>query len=134
MADTQQSPMTPPPATETGTINGRPDDMMAYGDALMTAKASVGVPQLAPPEETFAAAEEGISAWLTNRKILGLWTNSANKNSWIRIQGVGWRKLFNASETAVVCMTMLAAHARAEKRAVNARIEADNRVHELYVW
>lgn len=134
MADSQQTPAAPPP-TEAPLVNGRPDETMVFGDALVTEAIHSGVPLLTPPEETLATeAEEGISAWLTNKKILGLWTNSANKNSWISIQGVGWRKLFNASETAVVTMTMLAAHARAENRTVNIRVEADNLVHELYVW
>ena len=73
-------------------------------------------------------------AWLTNRKVLRLWTNSANKNSWINIQGIGWKRLFTGSDTTVVCMTMLAAHARTAGRNVNVRLEADDMVHEIYVW
>ncbi len=96
---------------------------------------TAGVPQLAPPEEVLTAgADEGVTAWLTNRKILALWTNSANKNSYINIQGIGWRRLFPGSDATVVCMSMMAAHARAEGRNVNVRIEGDNLVHELYVW
>lgn len=135
MADTQQAPGAPPHTAETDSLNGRPEDTMVIGPSVETETAFSGGPQLAPPEETLAvAAEEGIGAWLTNKKIVRLWTNSSNKNAWIGIKDVGWRKLFNANESTVVCMTMLAAHARAENRNVNVRIESDNLVHEIYVW
>lgn len=133
MADTKQTPMTPPPAAEAAAADGRPDAAMALNGEVTTAPA--GTPQQTPPEETAAlGADEGITVWISNRKVMGLWTNSANKNSWINIQGLGWRKIYPGSETAVVSMTMMAAHARAENRNVNVRVDDDNAVHEIYVW
>ena len=82
----------------------------------------------------YLSGDTGITAWLSNKKIVGVWSNASNKNSWINIQGLGWRRLFTGSETVVTCMTMLAAHARAENRNVNVRLEADNMIHEIYVW
>jgi hypothetical protein len=134
MPNTKQKPVTLPPTEGTVTVEGRPDESIGLPGADVI-EAVTGVPQLIPPEETVTiGADEGITAWLTNRKILGLWTNSAPKNSWINIQGLGWKRLFTGSDTTVVCMTMLAAHAREAGRNVNVRIEADNMVHEIYVW
>lgn len=134
MPNTTKKPATLPPAEGAVMGEGRPSD--SFGLPSSDVKEATGVPQLAPPEEVVetAAADEGITAWLTDRKILGLWSNSANKNSWINVQGLGWRRLFTGSETAVTCMTMLAAHARAENRNVNLRLETDNMIHEIYVW
>ena len=133
MPNTTKKPVTLPPSEGGVMGEGKPSD--SFGPPGSGVKEAVGVPQLTPPEEVeAAAAEEGITAWLTDRKILGLWSNSANKNSWINVQGLGWRRLFTGSETAVTCMTMLAAHARAAGRNVNVRLEADNMIHEIYVW
>ena len=133
MPNSTKKPVTLP-AAETGTVGaGMPSD--SFGLSVTDVLEAAGMPQLTPPEEiATAGADEGITAWLTNRKILRLWTNSANKNSWINIQGIGWKRLFAGSDTTVVCMTMLAAHARAANRNVNLRLEADNMVHEIYVW
>lgn len=134
MPNTKQKPVTLPPTEGAVTVEGRPDESIGLPGADVI-EAVAGMPQLVPPEETVTiGTDEGITAWLTNRKILGLWTNSSPKNSWINIEGLGWRRLFAGSDTTVVCMTMLAAHAREAGRNVNVRIEADNMVHEIYVW
>jgi hypothetical protein len=117
------------PPTVTG--DGAPSDAFAE-EAADTLTVEVG-PTLTPPAEAGAGAE-GISAWLNNTRIVRLWSNGANMNSWISIEGVGWRRLHPANESAVVAMTMMAAHARAHNRLVNVRIEPDNQVHEIYVW
>jgi len=132
MPNSTNNPVTVPPSEALGGGAGMPSD--SFGLAGSDVIEPAGTPQLTPPSEVATAADEGITAWLTNRKILRLWTNSANKNSWINIQGIGWKRFFTGSESAVVCMTMLAAHARAGGRNVNVRLEADDLVHEIYVW
>lgn len=109
---------------------GSPSEAFSASIASTTAAASP--PQLIPPEET--AADTGITAWLSNKKIVGVWSNASNKNSWINVQGAGWRRIHPASENAVVAMTMLASHARADDRTCSVRVESDNHVHEIYVW
>ncbi|MDJ0952856.1 MAG: hypothetical protein QNJ81_04195 [Acidimicrobiia bacterium] len=132
MPNTTQKPIVLPPTEDGAASEGMPSDSFELpGEG---ASQAAGVPQLTPPEEVESAVgDDGITAWLTNRKIVGLWSNSANKNSWIRIAALGWRRLAG-SETAVTCMTMLAAHARAENRNVNVRLETDGMIHEMYVW
>ena len=134
MPNTKQKPVKLPPTEGAVTVEGRPDESIGLPGADLI-DTIAGVPQLTPPEETVTiGADEGVTAWLTNRKVLGLWSNSSPKNSWISIQGLGWKRLFAGSDTTVACMTMLAAHAREAGRNVNVRIETDNMVHEIYVW
>jgi hypothetical protein len=125
---TQTEPQLGALATET--TAGSPSE--AFSDSIASTTAAASPPQLIPPEET--AADTGITAWLSNKKIVGVWSNASNKNSWINVQGTGWRRIHPASENAVVAMTMLASHARADDRTCSVRVESDNHVHEIYVW
>jgi hypothetical protein len=125
---TQTEPQLGALATET--TAGSPSE--AFSDSIASTTSAASPPQLIPPEET--AADTGITAWLPNKKIVGVWSNASNKNSWINVQGTGWRRIHPASENAVVAMTMLASHARADDRTCSVRVESDNHVHEIYVW
>ena len=48
--------------------------------------------------------------------------------------GVGWVKLANNSDSAIVALTMLGANAKLTQGAVNYRQESDAMIHEMYVW
>jgi len=76
----------------------------------------------------------GIAAWLNNKKINGLWSINQNRNSWIGVSGIGWKKLANNSDSAIVALTMLSAHALEKGSVVNYREESDGMIHEIYVW
>lgn len=92
-------------------------------------------PTLLPPmEEAAAAADEGISAWHNGKKITALWSNSAPRNGFIAVPGMGWKKLSNANDSSFLNMVMMASHAEQTNANVNIRIEADGMVHEIYVW
>jgi hypothetical protein len=92
-------------------------------------------PTLVPPgEHEAAAAERAATEWLSDKKIEALWSDSTNCNSWIAIPGLGWKKLFSGNESALVNMTLMAAHAEQTNASVNIRVEADGMVHEIYVW
>jgi hypothetical protein len=47
---------------------------------------------------------------------------------------VGWKKLANNSDSAIVALTVLSASARQTQTQVNYRDEADGMIHEMYVW
>lgn len=92
-------------------------------------------PRLAPPTETSAEATgEGITAWHNDKKIVALWSNSSPRNAFISVPGMGWKKLANTNDSSFVNMTMLASHAEQTGANVNLRVEADEMVHEIYVW
>jgi hypothetical protein len=71
-------------------------------------------------------------AWHNGKKVTALWVNDERSNSWGYIDGA-WRKYENAQDTACTNFTIVCAHAKADNRNVNARIEND-RLKEIYVW
>lgn len=76
----------------------------------------------------------GITAWNNNKQITALWSINQNRNSWVGVSGIGWKKLANNSDSAIVALTMLSAHARDTGSVVNCRDESDGMIHEMYVW
>lgn len=75
-----------------------------------------------------------ITAWQNNKKINALWCICENRNSWIGVQGIGWKKLADNSDSAIVALTKLSAHAFEKGSVVNYREESDAKIHEMYVW
>lgn len=116
----------------------------AYASSAATLTPPSGARQtLSPPSGTQAAPTlpitgtgrgAGVSAWQNDKRIDALWTLSEDRNSWMGVATIGWRKIAPGSETSLVAMTMLAAHARCTNAPINYRDESDNLVHELYVW
>lgn len=81
-------------------------------------------------------AVDGIveTGWLSNVKILGLWTNNADRNAYVYVsEGIGWRKLSDASdETHLNMLTQLAA-SKAADRPVSLYQE-NGIIKEIYAW
>jgi hypothetical protein len=71
-------------------------------------------------------------AWLNGKKVTALWANEEESNAWGWIDGA-WRKFQDSHADACTNFTILAAHAKAQNRDVNVRVE-DDRVKEMYVW
>jgi hypothetical protein len=80
------------------------------------------------------AVGSGVTAWLNDRRVSGLWGINQNRNSWVFVTGVGWKKLANNSDSAVVALTVLAASAKQTQTGYSYREEADGMIHESYVW
>lgn len=106
------------------------------GAAIQTTRAaSVSAEmQSAPTLPSSGGAVAGVAAWQSNKTVDSLWTINQDRNSWVGIASIGWKKLSAPSETAVVGLTMLMAHARATGSPVTYRDESDNLIHEVYVW
>src|SRR4051812_21263021 len=51
---------------------------------------------------------EAIAVWNDNQTVGGLWCINQDKNSWIWVNNVGWKKLSTASDSGVVALTLLA--------------------------
>jgi C1A family cysteine protease len=66
-------------------------------------------------------AIEGIKrqGWQNGKKIVGLWAINENRNAWVLVSGLGWRKLANNHNSVVVDLMIEAAHAKAHNRNVN---------------
>ncbi len=136
-ASAPAGPTEPPPATTRAATGGCGcgGDSGAGAGAAPGGFAGIGsgdaAPAIRPPEEGLGA---GITAWLSDKRITGVWSINQNRNSWVHVNGVGWRKLANNSDTAVVALTVLGSHARQTQTRVDYREEADGLLHEMYVW
>ncbi len=121
--------------SESEVSGSRPEDISTE-DVAMTAELSNDEsPQLLPPEETVDEAfGAGYTAWQNGKKITATWCNNDNRNSWVNIPGLGWKKLADGSDTTVVALTMLAAHAKQLNRNVNAYVGDDNKISQMYVF
>jgi hypothetical protein len=89
-------------------------------------------PTLVPPQSVSVSASA--TAWANDARVNALWSIAENRNAWVGVADVGWRKLANNSDTAIVALTMLAAHARETQSSYAYREEADGMIHECYIW
>jgi len=115
-------------------VDSRPQDTLSD---LASSAGSAGdsAPSLPPPQAAASGTSGGgITAWNNDKRVNGLWAINQNRNSWVSITAVGWKKLANNSDSAVVALTILGAHARNTQTPVNYRDEADGMIHEMYVW
>jgi hypothetical protein len=89
-------------------------------------------PTLEPPAE---ALQRGISGtWVTNKKVNALWSINQNRNSWASIDGIGWKKFANNSDSAIMAFSILAANAKQTQGVTNYREESNGMIYEMYVW
>jgi hypothetical protein len=108
---------------------------MNMGDSSVASTVTIsGMGDAAPSLQVIDAAITGIAAWQNNKKVTSLWSINQNRNSWINFEGIGWRKLANNSDSAIVALSVLGAHAKEKGSPVNYREENDGMIHEIYVW
>lgn len=93
-------------------------------------------PTMTPPSEVLGeeGLSEGITAWHNSKKVTAMWANASARNAFASVAGLGWKKLSNANDSSFLALTMLASSAEQTNATCNLRIEADNEVHEIYVW
>ena len=107
--------------------------------AMMAAALAAGVAspppgQAAPSLPLASVAARGVSLWQQNKKVSALWSINQDRNSWVGVDGIGWKKLANSNDSSVVALTLLATHAREKDAAVSYREESDGMIYEMYVW
>ncbi len=81
-------------------------------------------------------AVDGIveTGWLSNVKILGLWTNNADRNAYVYVsEGIGWRRLSDASDQANLDMLIQLGASKAADHAVSLYQE-NGVIKEVYAW
>ena len=75
--------------------------------------------------------------WQNGKKITGLWVIDQNRNGWVYVSGLGWRRLAHGSDSEFLAMMTACAHAKADNRNVNFRevgVGGNIEIHEIYVW
>jgi hypothetical protein len=132
--------LTPPPA---GTISdldvpgtSAPTDVSDEQIAALVAESTpLAGPTMLPPAAAAAGiAGVGAPIWRSSVKIDALWIVDEPRNAWVRIVGVGWRKIHNGRDGAFQALTTLASQAHQTSRPVNLREEADGMIYEIYLW
>jgi hypothetical protein len=111
-----------------------PEGVAVTSSADSDSSALAGAGDAAPSIKAPDGVTAGITAWQNNKRINGLWSINQNRNSHVSISGIGWKKLVNNSDSAIVALTMLSAHAREKDSPVNYREEGDGMIYEMYVW
>ena len=115
-------------------MGSKPRELSADEHAL-TASGAAGtasVPTAQPPAQAGGAG--GVTAWQGDKRVGALFSISENRNSWVMIQDIGWRKLANNSDSAIVALNLFAAHAKQTQCRFDYREEADGMIHEVYIW
>jgi hypothetical protein len=142
--ETEARPTESPPQGGAGAGNGGaaagavapPRELSDLAGDLIAGAAAAGVepaPTLQPPAAA-GAAGDGIGLWVTNKQIDALYATYGARFSWMHVAGSVWRRFSPASDSGVAALALLAAHARDRGRPVSYREEADQLVHEMYVW
>ena len=127
-----QMPQAGQESSEVVGSQSKPQDLSTLDVTAAMAASGASAPVLEPP--VAVKSQEVMGAWLNDKRISGTWCINQNRNVYVAITGVGWKKLANNSDSAIVALTMLGAHARQMNSPLNYREEADGMIHEMYVW
>src|SRR5262245_49744920 len=127
-------PTQSPPGQSTGAAAmgaSRPRELSPEEQAL-TAGQGIGAsaPSAMPP----AQAAAGATVWQSDKRVSALYSINQNRNSWVLVQDIGWKKLANTSDSSVVALSILSASAKQTQTRYDYREEADGMIHEIYVW
>lgn len=140
MANSRKSPTLKPPETGTTSEVDVPgtSSPTTVSDEQIAALVAESTPQAGPtvlPPTVAVEVEEGVGAtWRNNVKIDALWSIDETRNAWVRVVGVGWRKIYSGRDGAFQALATLAAQARQTGRPVNLREEPDGMIYEIYLW
>ena len=74
------------------------------------------------------------TVWQRGKRVTAVWSKNENRNSWVAIVGVGWKKLSDASDSANIALTVLTSQALQTTANIDYREETDGMIHEIYVW
>jgi hypothetical protein len=102
--------------------------------ALVGESTPLAGPTTRPPAVDADAAAAVTASWLNNVRIDALWSIDETRNAFVRVVGVGWRKIYNGRDGAFQALMTLASQARQTNSAVNLREEADGMIYEIYLW
>ena len=138
--ETEPHPTELPPDSGAGAGNGQgatveaPRDLGELTSDLIAGAGAAGLDAAPTLEPGTSGATDGAGLWLTNKQVDALYSTYASRFSWMHVAGATWRRFSPVSDSGVAALALLAAHARDRGRPVNYREEADQLIHEMYVW
>ncbi|BAY09389.1 hypothetical protein [Calothrix sp. NIES-2098] len=88
------------------------------------------------PLSQLTGQQQTVSAgWQTDKKVLGLWSAcSDQRNAWMYVDGIGWRKFADNSDSAIMAFNIIASHAKVTGKGSYFYEGNDGKVSTLYVW
>lgn len=113
---------------------GQPTLTVADIDVQLRQRSGDGPTVVPPQEQAQSGASNGLTAWHQNQKITAMWANSATRNAYASVQGMGWRRVSSANDSSFVTLVALLGHAEQTDANCRLRIEADDEIHEVYVF
>jgi hypothetical protein len=129
MVDSEPDQNPPSTGIEASTEEAKPS-MLPEQETSMQTEVEPSEDFGQPETEETAMGETG---WNNSKKVSGLWSINQDKNSWAAISGMGWKKLANNSNSAVIALTILASHALQTGHIINFR-EENGQIKEIYAW
>jgi hypothetical protein len=57
--------------------------------------------------------------WQNGKKIIGLWTNNNDKNAWVLVEGLGWRRISILNDAQFLSMLAVCTAAYSDRRFIN---------------
>jgi hypothetical protein len=139
-SQTEASPTNTPPEAAGGPPSGSPADAghsrprELSGDEQATTTRSAGSGNEPTREPPAASSSADAALWRQDVRVNALWSINQNRNSWMSVNGVGWRQLAPTSDSGIVALTILASHGKQTQTRVDYREEADGKVYEIYAW
>ncbi|KLK89415.1 peptidase C1 [Methanoculleus sediminis] len=73
------------------------------------------------------------TGWRNNRRVIGLWAINEDRNAWVHIQGLGWRKVSPDNDNIFFNMLAVLIAAKAAARPVNI-YEENGVIKQVYVY
>ncbi|MBE9228824.1 hypothetical protein IQ264_25770 [Phormidium sp. LEGE 05292] len=121
----------------TALLNYPTENPPATVTAAAAAAAIEDYPTQEPPSQLqLVAQSKAVSAgWQTDKKITGLWSIcSDQRNAFMYVDGMGWRKFADNSDSAIMAFNIIAAHAKVTGKGTYFYEGDDGKVNTLYVW
>ncbi|MFT3943043.1 MAG: hypothetical protein QM705_04365 [Ancrocorticia sp.] len=92
------------------------------------------VPTLVPPSEAVDESELSAKATISGKAITALYSDAFNRNFWLHVNGVGWKKVSQATDSGATSIALIGALAKAMNRAPTMNDDASGIVQDIVVW
>ena len=78
-------------STQAMTGQSKPEEMTTLDLTTALAASSTSAPMMTPP--IVVKGEQAVAVWQNDKRINAIWAINENRNIWLSVAGVGWKKL-----------------------------------------
>lgn len=105
------------------------DDLAALLGRSGDGTGDAPVPTMQPP-----TASDGAAAAINGKVVDALFSDGANRNAWMAIRDVGWRKVSQASDSGAMAISIIAGVAMQTGRAPGLEDDAAQLIQSIVLW